>query len=193
MLLGNTVYAGFNDREEFGNWLNERELKGVAVEVGTNRAEFAGVLLATWQGRWLYGVDQWKSYNDEDITSCGDREDDRRAAELVQSRHEYRFKLLDMSGYEAAKLFADESVDFVYIDADHAYANVLADHNTWWPKVKPGGVVAGHDIVCPGEKPETNWGRTVQPAVTEFSIAVNRSINLVPERLCWPWSYYLVK
>jgi hypothetical protein len=35
--------------------------------------------------------------------------------------------------------------DFILIDADHAFEAVAADIATYWPKVKPGGVLVGHD------------------------------------------------
>ena len=35
--------------------------------------------------------------------------------------------------------------DFIFIDADHRYDAVWADLNHWWPKVKNGGICAGHD------------------------------------------------
>ena len=47
---------------------------------------------------------------------------------------------------EAAAEVADGSVDFVYIDADHTYNSVKRDIDAWLPKVKPGGVIGGHDF-----------------------------------------------
>jgi hypothetical protein len=44
-----------------------------------------------------------------------------------------------------ATLVPDESLDFVYIDAHHALPSVIADLAAWEPKVRSGGVVAGHD------------------------------------------------
>lgn len=35
--------------------------------------------------------------------------------------------------------------DLVFIDAEHTYEGCSADIAAWWPKVKPGGILAGHD------------------------------------------------
>ena len=51
------------------------------------------------------------------------------------------FKSLD-----AAKLFHAEELDFVYIDGDHTYENVKAELDAYWPLIKRGGVMGGHDI-----------------------------------------------
>ncbi len=59
---------------------------------------------------------------------------------------------------EAANQFLDESLDFVFIDADHGYEGCLRDIKSWAPKIKPGGYVMGHDIHFP----------TVIQAVTEY-------------------------
>lgn len=58
-------------------------------------------------------------------------------------------KKVKMPGTEAAKLYADHSIDFVYIDADHAYEAVIRDIDCWLPKVKKGGCLAGHDSYMP--------------------------------------------
>merc|ERR1712032_976974 len=50
------------------------------------------------------------------------------------------------SSVAAADAFDDESLDVVYIDADHKWWSVLQDVAVWWPKVRPGGVMFGHDF-----------------------------------------------
>jgi len=63
----------------------------------------------------------------------------------------------------AARLFQPSSVDFCFIDADHNYASVLADLRAWWPNIKPGGTLAGHDY-----RQSASWLLGVTPAVHEF-------------------------
>lgn len=55
-----------------------------------------------------------------------------------------------MLSIEAASLFADASLDFVYLDADHSYDAVCADINAWLPKIKARGTLAGDDWDSPG-------------------------------------------
>lgn len=58
---------------------------------------------------------------------------------------------IEAPSVDAAAKFADGSLDFVFIDAPRDFVNVFADVRAWYPKVKPGGVIAGHDIGPPTE------------------------------------------
>ena len=49
---------------------------------------------------------------------------------------------------ENASRYEDESLDFVFIDADHSYEGVTKDINAYWDKIRIGGVMAGHDYDC---------------------------------------------
>lgn len=64
-----------------------------------------------------------------------------------------------MTSLEAAKLYEDESLDFVFLDASHKYKDVKEDMEAWYPKVKQGGIFAGHDY--------PTWPEVVK-AVDEF-------------------------
>ena len=46
---------------------------------------------------------------------------------------------------EVVKYFKDNSFDFVYIDAGHDFASFTNDLHFWLKKVKPGGIMSGHD------------------------------------------------
>jgi len=56
--------------------------------------------------------------------------------------------------------FPDEYFDFVYHDGDHKYDHMMMDLETWWPKIKVGGVIGGHDY---------NDGLGVAQAAKDFS------------------------
>jgi len=61
-----------------------------------------------------------------------------------------------MSSMEAVKKFQDESLDFVFIDGSHEYEDIKDDIKSWLPKVKKGGVLAGHDYYLPPRP--SSWG-----------------------------------
>lgn len=50
-----------------------------------------------------------------------------------------------LTSVEAASTYEDASLDAVFIDGDHTTDAVIADCQAWWPKVRPGGTLAGHD------------------------------------------------
>lgn len=55
------------------------------------------------------------------------------------------FRIVKGRSTDAAHHFKNRSIDFVFIDAAHDYDNVTADIAAWLPKVKVGGIMAGHD------------------------------------------------
>lgn len=90
----------------------------------------------------------------------------------------------------AAQQFEDNFFDFVYIDADHTKVAVEKDIMAWWPKVRSGGVLAGHDYVeivldCGEEKVEFG----VIPAVNEF--VANNKLDLHVDN-DHPWKSWFV-
>lgn len=62
---------------------------------------------------------------------------------------------------DAAPLFDDESIDMIFLDGNHSYEYVKKDTGLWWPKVKDGGFLSGHDYK---DRP---WLGVI-PAVDEF-------------------------
>jgi hypothetical protein len=61
-----------------------------------------------------------------------------------------RVKIIRMPSLEAVKEIPDGYLDFVFIDADHAYESVKADIRAWVPKLRPGGLLCGHDYANDG-------------------------------------------
>jgi predicted O-methyltransferase YrrM len=53
-------------------------------------------------------------------------------------------EFLKAFSYDVAPTFR-QAVDFIFIDADHSYGAIKKDWQDWFPKVKPGGIIALHD------------------------------------------------
>ena len=139
-----------NDRGDFPIALKECGLLGEGVELGVQRAHYSNHLLETWPGKKLYSIDPWERQEHyRDIANVSDNEHELRYNESIQrlSKHGGRSEVIRDYSINAVKRFEDNSLDFVYLDARHAYEYVKEDIQLWLPKVKPGGILAGHDYV----------------------------------------------
>lgn len=191
--------APFACRDLFGDFFNAQGYAGPGVEVGSHLGLWARAVLDRWTGGPLYAVDPWadeiEGYDKhprDPITLRKNREADYLEARRRLAQFGDRAKLIRDDSAHAAALAQDASFDWVYIDANHRHEAVAADIARWWPKVRPSGVLAGHDIVCPGEI-DGGWGAEVQPAVEAFARAQGLVVYLVIEIQCLPWSWYVVK
>lgn len=130
-------------REDLFKIVNEREYK-VAVEIGVKFGYFsAAIMKGCPQLSLLYSVDPWELAGDVSRRKHYD------AAVVRLGRYGKRNQILKMRSIEAAAELAarGEMVDFVYIDGDHSRKGVERDIAAWWPLIRPGGLLAGHDYV----------------------------------------------
>jgi len=138
---------------------------GVAIELGVAGGMFSLALLENGPqiGR-LYSIDRWSDHHNvaEYFLAC-----------RILQPHAARSTVLRASFEEALPLFAEASVDLIYIDA---YAHTGQDDGRileqWWPKLKPGGIFAGHDY-------DPAWPATIT-VVDAFSASHQIDIETIP-------------
>lgn len=179
-------------RADLASLLHEFNFK-VGVEVGVERGLYSEILCKANPQMKIYGVDPWESLevcrknppkrrteNHSSQTRC-----DQYYQEAVRRLAPYpNYHILKEYSVDAVKRFADKSLDFVYIDANHQYSFVIDDLTWWSRKVKRGGIVAGHDYYdsSPGSKRRL----FVKQAVNDFVKAKQISHLIIWGGDKWP-------
>ena len=148
--LGPAPIRTLKKKGEIPHVLQEEQLR-VGVEVGVFRGGFSNWMLSNWPAcTRYYMVDLWSAQNNyrqmDNATTTKNLERMEEARRNV-ARFGSKAVLVRKSSVEAAAQFDDASIDFVYLDARHTYDAVMEDLEAWWPKVRPGGIVAGEDYM----------------------------------------------
>jgi len=112
------------------------------VELGSYSGESTKLFLR--KAKILHCVDLWVPYEDYG-NPIGYMEEAEAAFDELQRQNPDKIIKHKIDSIEASKLFENHSFDAVYIDCDHSYPAVRADILAWRPKVKLGGILAGHD------------------------------------------------
>lgn len=136
------------DRIELIKKIGEEFPSGRGVEVGTFKGGFSKAITDVWDGT-LFMVDVWRPLGNEYLDSSNHENHTDAYSEAMKSiaGREDRAIMIRAESKKAIDLFPDESLDFVYIDANHAYDYVVEDIKLWYPKVKKGGYLLGHDYL----------------------------------------------
>ncbi len=149
---------GWFDYEEFYRFLvNEIPDGGNFVEVGCwlgrSLGAFAEFSREAKKAIWIGAVDTFngKPANDEHaaiLETHGGNVEMAFRANIHALGVDARVWATD--SVRGADFYEDGTLDAVFIDADHSEEAVSLDISAWWPKVKPGGILAGHDFDWPG-------------------------------------------
>lgn len=115
------------------------------AEVGVWTGLFSKRLCQTIPGLHLTCVDPWRAYDDYHDRKNDQARLERAYLEARERLATFNCRVLRMDSIEAASYISDRSLDFVYIDGNHGAAFVQGDLEAWSPKVRQGGIIAGHD------------------------------------------------
>lgn len=156
---------GWMGREEM-EWLYTRAGDipegGVWLEMGVWKGRsFLATAMGLTPGATIIGVDTFRGSPESMENTHREALDpagvvlqvfQRTLALIADLRPDIAARLLQAESQEAARQMADQSLDACFIDGSHTHAAFTADLAAWVPKVKPGGVLCGHDANHPGVK-----------------------------------------
>ncbi len=128
--------------------IHEIEVKTI-VEVGVFRGKNAEVLREEFPDANLYLIDPWapsSTYLESGSAVSEKRVVYEKALERVEKlfKNDPNVTLIKKTGAEAA-VEIPNNLDLVFIDANHAYSKVKQEILTWSEKVRPGGILSGHN------------------------------------------------
>ena len=149
---GNLRMPNLKNRIELAKYFGELGFK-TGAEIGVLMARYSEILFQNIPGLKLYCVDSWRQIPHH-----------RAVAEAAREKlATYNAVVIHKTSMEAVKDLDDESLDFVYIDANHRYRSVRDDITGWTKKVRKGGIVSGDDYY---HLPDSKYG--VVEAVDEY-------------------------
>ena len=158
----------------------------LGAEVGVWRWHTSAALLGSFPRLRLCCVDPWDVRGDQ--STMGDDGSPFRLNEamaefcvVTQPWHERRLTMPATSA-EAAARVPDGSLDFVFIDACHKHEAVAADVRAWWPKLRTGGLMSGHDYNGKGDRTGV-FG--VKRAVDEWAAEIGIIVGTASGNVWW--------
>eukprot|EP00667_Euglena_gracilis_P019843 EG_transcript_21334 len=188
---GRLTMAQLTTRLQIGEFLEDENMT-VGAELGVLQGGFANHTLSHWPScKRYYLVDIWgplKNYAD-DANFMETKKFFEEARRLLQPFTK-TVVFLRMLTTEAVKEIADKSLDYVYVDARHDYCAAKEDILNYWPKVRPGGILAGHDFYYASRVKNQDWTlcengerhpEAVKGAVVEFAQKRGLSICVTKE------------
>jgi hypothetical protein len=181
-------------RTQIGQIISQLE-NPIGCEIGVREGKYFNFLY-TPNVKEMYAIDIWKdtgNFSQNDLGFTQEQLDTQFKNFCEKYKSDEKVKVIRDYSVNASKQFEDNFFDFIYIDADHSYDGVIADLRSWYPKLKPGGLMGGHDYKKRVKK--MRGGRVVRygviQAVQDF-IKENPSIKIHVTKEKYA-SYFFIK
>jgi len=137
------VVDNFTDDSHFveiGSWKG-RSAAFMAVEIINSKKNIKFDCIDTWEGSLEHNesdktwVTEFK--NDKDFLYSSFLKNTQSVSDVINP--------IRKRSHDAASLYKNRSLDFIFLDGSHEYKDVLLDLQLFYPKLKRGGIIAGHD------------------------------------------------
>lgn len=161
------------------NLINNYDLK-TFVEVGTAEGKNLSFILDNTEIPEIWVIDPYEfydGYDEENDVNAGKQkiqDNYEKAKETVLSNDCVTH--IRQRSTEAVSTFKNESIDIIFVDANHEYDYVMEDLKLWWPKVVSGGFMVIHDYTWV-KKVDPDDTNDVIEAVDEFREATGSQIS----------------
>jgi hypothetical protein len=162
------------------------------AEIGVLQASLSRKLLQHLPELFLWMIDNWSAagpdsayYHSKDHVARQSPEQHMVNLQTAFERTAFaadRRLLVRSASVIAARGVPNGSLDFVFIDADHTFQAVRQDIESWWPKVRPGGILSGHDY---GGRRNQIGSFGVNRAVDAFIAREGLQLRLAPGLVWW--------
>ena len=140
----NPIKVDVSRWHDIGHLLNDLKFEK-GVEIGVYKGVFTQTLARRAPNMKLYAVDAWTTYEGYKDYPPGDLELIGYPQAVERASRYPNVELVKGWSKDVAPTFADASLDFMFLDANHTYPCVKEDLELWVKKIKPGGIVMGHD------------------------------------------------
>jgi predicted O-methyltransferase YrrM len=141
------------DQKILRHWLDKIESPCPKIlEIGCWTGQSTAVICAYlrslphWNGR-VHVIDPFEGTSDSKLPQLAKEYD-------IRAIFEHNMKMLGFEKFievhqglsqDKFFLFPNNSFDFIFVDGDHKYSGVIKDLELYWPKLRPGGIMIGHD------------------------------------------------
>lgn len=191
-------------RAQIGSLLEQEGMK-VGLELGVQKGIFAEETLRQWSGCERYVlVDLWSHQEHyKDLANVDNNAHDNNYLQAMAAvkpfQEKVKIEVCRNFTSVCVDQFEDESFDYIYVDARHDFKGVYEDMVAYWPKLKPGGLYAGHDYVEQRHVGRQVWTENydgtidetrtvVRGAVNKFASEIGRQLIVTYEdRMWWTW------
>jgi len=115
------------------------------AEIGVREGEFSEILCQANPQLELFSVDPYHVHPDYKFGRGNEENANATFLRAIKRLEPYNCSLVRHFSMDAVQQFGPESLDFVYIDGNHEFRNVVDDISEWSKRVRKGGIVSGHD------------------------------------------------
>jgi len=142
----NFSYKGINDLlvELINTFSNKQSTNRTMIEIGSYMGESTMMFASSGIFKTIHSIEPHTG-NEKFNNEYGYDWKDIQKEYKINTRHFNNIIHHKDYSYNIVDNFDDNSIDFIYIDADHTYESVKRDIELYLPKVKDGGIIGGHD------------------------------------------------